>query len=68
MLVVSRSEKNAIATGDIEVLKQVLSKTRLDNIVQLSSRKEDHRFFQGAGQLLTELLDIFQLKVCLKSE
>lgn len=68
MLTVTPDEKERIASGDMESLKKVLIKFRLDNIEYLTDLDRDISKQQGAGQLVSDLLAIFQLKVCLNKD
>lgn len=68
VLTTTPEEKERIASGDMETLKKVLIKFRKENISHLTNIDSDISKYQGAGQLVSELLDIFQLKVCLKED
>ena len=68
MLTVTSEEKERISSGDMEVLKKVLIKFRIDNIEYLTNLDKDISKQQGAGQLVSDLLAIFQLKVCLNKD
>jgi hypothetical protein len=69
VLNLSIEDKERIASGDIETLKKVLVDCRLENIEHLTNNdKADIAKYQGIGQLVSDLLDIFQLKVCLKKD
>ncbi len=65
LLTASTEEKERIASGDMEVLKEVLIRFRLDNIDYLTKLDKDISKQQGAGHLVSDLLAIFQLEVCL---
>jgi len=65
MLTVTSEEKERISSGDMETLKKVLIKFRIDNIEYLTNLDKDISKQQGAGQLVSDLLAIFQLEVCL---
>lgn len=68
MLTVTSEEKERISSGDMEVLKKVLIKFRIENIEYLTDLDKDISKQQGAGQLVSDLLAIFQLKVCLNKD
>ena len=68
MLTVTSEERERISSGDMEVLKKVLIKFRIDNIEYLTNLDKDISKQQGAGQLVSDLLAIFQLKVCLNKD
>ena len=68
MLTVSQEDKERIASGDMETLKKVLIKFRVDNIEYLTNLDKDISKQQGAGQVVSDLLAIFQLKVCLNKD
>jgi len=68
MLTVTSEERERISSGDMEVLKKVLIKFRVDNIEYLTNLDKDISKQQGAGQLVSDLLAIFQLKVCLNKD
>jgi hypothetical protein len=65
---IDNETKERIASGDMEALKKVLTKFRTENIEHLTHHEGDVSRYQGAGQLVSALLDIFQLKVCLKKD
>lgn len=67
-LTTTPEERERIASGEMEILKKVLIKFREENISHLTNVDSDISKYQGAGQLVSELLDIFQLKVCLKKD
>jgi hypothetical protein len=67
-LSLTKEQKEKIASGNMEALKNSLVKCRIDNISYLTSNTTDVSKYQGVGQLVDELLDIFQLKICLKKE
>ena len=68
ILTATPEDKKPIASGDMDTLKKVLIKFREENIGHLTNVDSDLSKYQGAGQLVSELLDIFQLKVCLKED
>ena len=68
LLTVSTEEQERIVSGDMETLKKVLIKFRLENIEHLTNLDKDISTKQGAGQLVSDLLAIFQLKVCLNKD
>jgi len=60
------NEKERIASGDMEALKEVLIRYRVENVDRLTNLATDLGIHQGAGQLVAEILDVFKLNVCLK--
>ena len=68
ILTTTPEERERISSGDMEILNEVLIKFRKENISHLTNVDGDISKYQGAGQLVSELLDIFQLKVCLKKD
>jgi len=68
LLTVTPDERERIVSGDMEALKKVLIKFRIENIEYLTNLDKDISKQQGAGQLVSDLLAIFQLKVCLNKD